>query len=155
MAASCIPYPSLRRHGIVGDRRTAALIAADGTVDWLCLPDYDGSALLGALLDARQGGLWRVDRSAWYRGEQRYVEDSAGLTTVWRLDEGDLELCDAMLWPDDERPPGQRDRRVLLRRTDGAVPWWRRTSPLPHASLILREPKKTRGPASPNPAVSL
>ncbi len=45
-----VPYPAIERHGIIGDRRTAALVAADGTLDWLCLPGYDGDILFGAIL---------------------------------------------------------------------------------------------------------
>ena len=55
-----VPYPPIEQHGVIGDRRTAALIAADGTLDWLCLPDYDGEPYFGALLDAHAGGFWRI-----------------------------------------------------------------------------------------------
>ncbi len=48
-------YPPIERLGVVGDRRTAAMVAADGTMCWLCLPDYDGEPVLGALLDTGRG----------------------------------------------------------------------------------------------------
>jgi GH15 family glucan-1,4-alpha-glucosidase len=54
-----IPYPPIEKHGVIGDRRTAALVAADGTLDWLCLPDYDGESLFAALLDTSEGGFRR------------------------------------------------------------------------------------------------
>lgn len=31
-------YPAIEDHGLVGDLQTAALVATDGTVDWMCLP---------------------------------------------------------------------------------------------------------------------
>lgn len=37
------PYLPIEQHGIIGDRRTAALVAADGTLDGLCLPDFAGA----------------------------------------------------------------------------------------------------------------
>ena len=46
-----IPYPALQHHGLIGDRRTAALVSSDGTLDWLCLPDYSGGIPFGALLE--------------------------------------------------------------------------------------------------------
>ncbi len=110
-----IPYPPIERHGVVGDRRTAALVAADGTLDWLCLPDYDGAPVFGALLDAERGGGWRLGPAA-APGEQRYLDDSAALLTTWRTPGGELELTDAMAWPGDDRPRGDEGRRVALRR---------------------------------------
>jgi hypothetical protein len=48
-AAAAVPmrgmeelYPPISQLGVVGDRRTAGVISADGTVRWLCLPNYDG-----------------------------------------------------------------------------------------------------------------
>jgi hypothetical protein len=29
-------YPPIAAHGLIGDLQTAALVATDGTVDWLC-----------------------------------------------------------------------------------------------------------------------
>ena len=46
-----IPSPPIHGHGVIGDRRTGALIAADGTLNWFCVPDFDGPPLFGALLD--------------------------------------------------------------------------------------------------------
>jgi GH15 family glucan-1,4-alpha-glucosidase len=46
-----IPFPPIHYHGIAGDQRTAALLAADGAPDWFCVPDFDGPPLFGALLD--------------------------------------------------------------------------------------------------------
>ncbi len=42
-----IPYPAINRHGVIGDRRTSALVSADGTIDWFSLPDYAGNAIFG------------------------------------------------------------------------------------------------------------
>jgi GH15 family glucan-1,4-alpha-glucosidase len=110
-----IPYPAIERHGIVGDRRTAALVAADGTVDWLCLPDFDGVVVFGALLDWFKGGHWRLGPARMTLGQQKYQEDSLVLETCWDLEEGTLLLEDAMLWPEQGRPPEQTDVRAMVR----------------------------------------
>ncbi len=111
-----VPYPPIEKHGVVGDRRTAALVAADGTVDWLCLPDYDGATLFGALLDSQRGGYWRFGPEETALGRQEYEDDTAVLRTLWTEPGYDLELTDAMALPEDERPEGKEDERVLLRR---------------------------------------
>jgi GH15 family glucan-1,4-alpha-glucosidase len=111
-----IPYPPIEKHGTIGDRRTAALVAADGTLDWLCLPDYDGESLFAALLDAREGGFWRFGPSMASLGQQRYLEESAALVTTWTTRDAELELTDLMAWPQDDRPDAVNDSRVVLRR---------------------------------------
>ena len=110
-----IPYPALERHGLVGDRRTAALVAADGTLDWLCLPDYDSPVVFGALLDWSKGGHWRLGPDWRVQGEQAYEEDTMVLQTAWTLPSGNLLLLDAMLWPETTRPPEQEQVRAVLR----------------------------------------
>lgn len=110
-----VAYPAIERHGIVGDRRTAALVAADGTMDWLCLPDYDGDFLFGGLLDWAKGGLWHIGPAALTHGKQSYDGETMVLQTEWSLDNGQLVLQDAMLWPETKRAPEQEQCRVLVR----------------------------------------
>ena len=111
-----MPYPPIEAHGVIGDRRTAALVAADGTLDWLCLPNYDGSPVFAALLDADRGGFCRLGPATPTLGHQRYEGDSMVLATTWELDEAGLELTDAMAFPQAERATGEQAQRVVLRR---------------------------------------
>jgi GH15 family glucan-1,4-alpha-glucosidase len=115
-ASRVIPYPPIQEHGIIGDRRTAALVAADGTMDWLCLPDFDGVVVFGGMLDALKGGHWRLGPARMVIGRQTYLEETVVLETRWEFDEGTLVLQDAMLWPQDQRPPEQAGVRVIVRR---------------------------------------
>ena len=111
-----VPYPAINRHGVIGDRRTAALVSADGTIDWFCLPDYDGNVIFGALLDAQKGGYWHLGPRVRTFGTQSYVEDTTSLVTTWELREGRLELTDVMPWPEDQRPAVREQQRAILRR---------------------------------------
>jgi GH15 family glucan-1,4-alpha-glucosidase len=111
-----VPYAAIRHHGVIGDRRTSALVAADGCIDWFSLPDYDGNVIFGCLLDAQKGGYWHLGPGLRQLGVQRYGDDTTSLTTTWQLREGVLELTDVMAWPADQRPPGREKQRALIRR---------------------------------------
>ncbi|HJV33688.1 glycoside hydrolase family 15 protein [Geomonas sp.] len=110
-----LPFPPIQRHGVIGDRRTAALVAGDGTVDWYCVPDYDGDSVFGSVLDPDRGGFWRFGPDEPTLGIQRYLEKTAILLTEWDLPSGKLELSDAMPWPDDERRHGEAQRAIIRR----------------------------------------
>src|SRR5579884_3231490 len=101
---SPVPYPAVERHGMIGDRRCAALVAADGTLDWLCLPSFDGHVAFGALLDARRGGFWKLGPFERLLGAQGYEEDGL-LVTRWSEPSFELELVDAMPFPEESRAP--------------------------------------------------
>ncbi len=57
MTTNFLSYPPIGQHAVISDRRTSALVAADGTINWMCAPDYDGAPVFGALLDTKKGGL--------------------------------------------------------------------------------------------------
>lgn len=103
----------IQQHGLVGDGRTAALVAADGSIDWLCLPRFDAAPVFGSLLDPARGGSWRLGPSAPVFGHQHYLEDGGILVTGWNRRQGSLELADALLLPPDNQAP---DRPVMIRR---------------------------------------
>lgn len=110
-----VPYPAIEQHGVIGDRRTAALVASDGTIDWLCLPDYDGHIVFGAILDAGCGGFWRIGPAVLWAGVQSYPEPAPILRTVWSTSDYELELLDAMAHPGPRSGDDAR-ARVVVRR---------------------------------------
>lgn len=111
-----IHYPPIEKHGVIGDRRTAALVAADGTIDWFCAPDYDGHVVFGAILDADSGGFCRYGPEIPALGEQHYEESTMCLETKWTMPQGGLALTDFMPWPDRNRPVHEEQTRIILRR---------------------------------------
>lgn len=136
-----IPYPAIRHHAVIGDRRTAALVASDGTIDWLSLPNYDGAPYLGTLLDVDLGGYWRFGPRRLVSGHQEYLDESAVAVTTWTLAHGELELTDFMPWPRERRPREDEPRRIVLRRvrcTRGAVKCAMRLRPRPDFSSAAR-----------------
>ena len=53
-------YPEISDHGLIGDLQSAALVATDGTVDWMCLPRCDSLSVFASLRDAERGGRFRA-----------------------------------------------------------------------------------------------
>ena len=84
-------------HGIVGDLRTAALVALDGTVDWFCAPRFDSPSLFASVLDQDRGGSWTIEPiDGTVTTRQFYVPESAVLVTRFHTDDGLLEVHDFM-----------------------------------------------------------
>ena len=42
-------YPDISDHGLIGDLQTAALVTADGTIDWFCCPRFDSPSVFSSL----------------------------------------------------------------------------------------------------------
>lgn len=107
------PFLPIEKHAAIGNRRTAALVAADGTVDWLCLPDYDGTIVFGTLLAPEHAGFFRLGPAELAVGSQRYVNHSAVLVTRWSAPDWELELTDFMESPENDRQDRPEARSVV------------------------------------------
>lgn len=110
-----VPYAAIGKHGIVGDRRTAALVSDDGTIDWLCWPDYDSPPTFGALLDAGRGGYFRFAPATPLIGTIDNENDSAGHSVVWKSAEAEVALCDIMAWPARDRQAYYGPQAIIRR----------------------------------------
>src|SRR5690349_4498084 len=71
--------PEIGDYAILGNCRTAALVARDGSVDWLCAPHFSSPSIFGALLDAERGGRFAIYPRAVRRVERSYVPGTAVL----------------------------------------------------------------------------
>jgi GH15 family glucan-1,4-alpha-glucosidase len=123
-----IAFPPINCHGVIGDRRTGALVAADGTLNWFCVPYFDGTPIFGGLLDPERGGFCRFGPAQSQLGRQHYLPESVAVVTTWSNDvrDGFIELTDVMAWPGNERDASRLDSRVIIRRlrTRGAAGIW-------------------------------
>ena len=110
-------YPAIADHGIIGDLETAALVALDGTIDFLCLPSFDSPSVFLSILDAERGGRFAVEALIEdSRREQRYLRDTNVLVTQTIGAEAEVALYDFM--PVRRRPSPSRVVR-LARVTRG------------------------------------
>jgi DNA-binding CsgD family transcriptional regulator len=88
-------YPSIGDHGPTSDRRAAALVAADGALDWLCCPRSGSPSVFASVLDPERGGHYRVapDRDD-YVSSRLYLPDTAILVTRFVTADGAGEVRD-------------------------------------------------------------
>lgn len=109
-------------HGIVGNLDTAALVATDGCIDYLCWPHLDSPTIFAALLDPDEGGEFSVEPLLDDpRRMQLYVPETNVLITRWMSEEGSVEMTDFMPHPAIEsRVPRSlvRGIRVLRGKVD-------------------------------------
>lgn len=84
-------------YALVGDLQTGALVATNGSVDWLCLPRFDSPACFAALLDAPDAGHWQIaPLSGGTCTRRRYAGDSLVLETEWVTADGTVRVTDFM-----------------------------------------------------------
>ncbi len=114
-------YRPISDYGVIGDCRTAALVGPDGSMDWCCLPHFDSPAIFCRLLDADQGGFFRVS-PVWSAGSSMaYVPGTNILQTTFVTDTGRLQLLDFM--PIRKRNKGARaDARLRAAVISRALP---------------------------------
>ncbi|MDO3700373.1 glycoside hydrolase family 15 protein [Micromonospora sp. C28SCA-DRY-2] len=97
MTAPRPPAP-ISDYGLLGDTRTAALVASDGAIDWLCVPRFDGEPLFGRLVGGPPAGTFRVGPAAAATVVgRRYRRHTATLETTWAVDGCRLTLTEAMV----------------------------------------------------------
>ena len=74
-----------------------ALVATDGTIDFLCWPDFDSPSIFAALLDPDKGGHFTLaPQMADARVVQTYLPDTNVLLTQWLSDEASVQVTDLM-----------------------------------------------------------
>lgn len=83
-------------YALIGDGHTAALIARDGSLDWLCWPRFDSEACFAALLGTQDHGRWKIAPVGDSKVTRRYRGDSLVLETRYTTDEGEVTLVDFM-----------------------------------------------------------
>ncbi len=105
-------YQPIENYGIIGDLETVALVGLNGSMDFICFPDFNSPSHFAALLDEKKGGFFSI--SPEFKGmkcKQLYLPDTNVLLTRFLSPEGVGEITDFMPVAAD---PG--DGKKLIRR---------------------------------------
>lgn len=137
--------PGIGDYGLIGDCRSAALVSREGSVDWLCFPDFDSPSLFAALLDPTRGGRFSIRPDRFARCERRYRDESLVLETRFHTERGSAVLCDLLtIPPAEETLAPQRELLRLVQGESGEVDMTLCFDPRPSYAR-LRVPLRRRG----------
>ncbi len=89
-------------YGVIGNMLSCALVARDGSIDWLCLPRFDSGACFAALLGTEENGRWQIAPVAEAKVTRRYHPGTPILETTFETAEGTATVIDFMPLADDE-----------------------------------------------------
>ncbi|MFA9388864.1 MAG: glycoside hydrolase family 15 protein [Prolixibacteraceae bacterium] len=83
-------------YGIIGNCRSGALVSETGSIDWLCLPQFDSSSVFAKILDKNKGGNFTIVPANEHKTEQYYVKNTNILCTRFVCSDGTFEVLDFM-----------------------------------------------------------
>jgi GH15 family glucan-1,4-alpha-glucosidase len=83
-------------YALIGDCMSAALVAADGSIDWLCWPRFDSEACFAALLGTPEHGRWLIAPRDKAASTRRYRPDTLILETCFETADGAATVVDFM-----------------------------------------------------------
>jgi alpha,alpha-trehalase len=125
-AAAPSPFTPIADYAFLSDCHTGALVAPDGTIDWLCIPRFDSPSVFGSLLD-RGAGAFRLGPFGINVPSGRHYEAGTNtLVTTWKTTSGWAEVHDALTMgprrgedtiTPHTRPPTDEDADHVLLRT--------------------------------------
>jgi len=122
------PFPPIADYAFLSDCHTAALVAPDGTVEWLCPPRFDAPSVFAAILDRGAGGFRLGPTGMGVPAGRRYEPGTNVLETTWQTATGWALVREALIlghWREREmgsatahtRPPADHDAYHVLVRT--------------------------------------
>ncbi len=119
------PFPPIADYGFLSDCHTGALLASDGSIEWLCMPHFDSPSVFASMLD-RGAGRFRVGPYGLYvPAGRRYLPGTNVIETTWMTPQGWVRVVDALTigeWHDNEegsshtRPPTDYDADHVMVR---------------------------------------
>lgn len=96
-AAAPLHGARIEDYAVIGDCETAALVSLDGSIDWLCWPNFASGACFAALLGTAENGFWRVrPEGKVVSRRRRYRPGTMIVETTFVTKDGEVCLIDFM-----------------------------------------------------------
>jgi GH15 family glucan-1,4-alpha-glucosidase len=90
-------FQPIENYGVIGNMRSIALVGMNGSIDFLCYPEFDSPSVFASLLDDERGGAFQIQpQFEQPRVRQLYLPDTNILLTRFLSEEGVVELTDYM-----------------------------------------------------------
>jgi len=110
-------FEPIENYGVIGNMRSIALVGVNGSMDFLCYPNFDSPTVFAALLDDERGGCFQIQpQLKQKRVRQLYLPDTNILLTRFLADEGVAELTDYMPIGTDGEQPNEIIRTLTVIR---------------------------------------
>jgi GH15 family glucan-1,4-alpha-glucosidase len=110
-------FEPIESYGVIGNMRSIALVGVNGSIDFLCYPNFDSPTVFAAMLDDERGGCFQIQpllRKTQVR--QLYFPDTNILLTRFLAEEGVAELTDYMPIGTDGEEPNEIVRTLTVIR---------------------------------------
>ena len=90
-------FQPIENYGVIGNMQSIALVGMNGSIDFLCYPDFDSPTVFAALLDDQKGGRFEIrPELSNMRVRQLYLPETNILITRFLAEGGVAELMDYM-----------------------------------------------------------
>jgi GH15 family glucan-1,4-alpha-glucosidase len=93
-------FAPIGSYAAIGDGRTVALVAADGSVDFMSLPSLHSPTTFAAILDPDRGGRFTLAPVRPYEAARSYVGRTNVLETTYRTGDGVVRVTEALTLQD-------------------------------------------------------
>ena len=93
-------FAPIGSYAAIGDGRTVALVAADGSVDFMSLPSLHSPTTFAAILDPERGGRFTLAPVGEFDVARRYVGRTNVLETTYRTRDGVVRVTEALTLQD-------------------------------------------------------
>ncbi|CDZ97236.1 hypothetical protein [Phaffia rhodozyma] len=117
MSTNANAVMGIQDHAMIGNLQTAAMISINGSIESMCIPDFDSPSVFARILDAKKGGHFSITPTTPFSTKQAYLPSSNVLATKFLSERGVGQITD-LLVPKSSTLPSKSYLPWLIRRVE-------------------------------------